>query len=191
MNLLNCDNYNYCNCQFTPYTYVAIVNNFIVIIIYCWNSNFITVSYVPYRCLKADLVQQTICANFSVATDYYIYGYTSYANLTYFVMLLHMIETAANFDYNCTQFTAYYFCNIIFPPCDFTTGAPRAVCTESCHYARTQCDTTYTQVKTFFRPFGFVVSDNCENTFEPVKEIFGFPCSSSSLQNGCIDLLGM
>ena len=180
----------YCNYQFTPYTYVAIVNNF-VIINYCWNSNFITVSYVSYRCLKADLLQQTICANFSVATDYYIYGYTSYRNLTDFVMLLHLFEPAVNFKYSCTRFTAYYFCNIIFPPCDFITGAPRAICTESCYYASTQCTTAYTQVKTFLKPFGFVLSDNCENTLEPLQEYFGFPCSSSSLQNGCIDLLGM
>ena len=141
--------------------------------------------------MKADLVQQTICANFSVATDYYIYGYTSYANLTDFVTLLQLLEDIVYFQYSCTRFTAYYFCNIVFPPCDFTTGAPRAVCIESCHYATTQCTTTYIQVKTFFRPFGYVLSDNCENTFEPLQEHFGFPCSSSSLQNGCIDLLGM
>ena len=145
---------------------------------------------LPYRCLKVDLMQQTLCANFSLTTDYYIYGYTSYATFTYFIMFLRQFEPAVDFDYSCTRFAAYFFCNGVFPPCDFTSEAPRALCTESCHYLLTHCRTAYIQVKTFLKLIGYAISDNCENTLEPLQEYFGFPCSSSSLQNECIDLLG-
>ena len=106
-------------------------------------------------------------------------------------MILRQFEPAINLKYSCTRFALYYFCNILFPPCDFTSGAPRALCTDSCHYFRTQCTTAYTQVVTYLKPQGFIISDSCENIFEPFQERFNFPCSSSSLQNGCIDLLGM
>ena len=145
---------------------------------------------LPYRCWKVDLIQQTLCVNFSLTTDDYIYGYTSYANLLYFVTLQHVFESAIDFKYKCNQLTAYYFCNSIFPPCDFTSGAPRAICAESCHYIRTICATPYTATTTVLKHFGYTISDSCENTLELLQNYFDFPCSSSSLQNGCIDLLG-
>ena len=158
---------------------------FIIISMYGSNSNLL-----PYRCWKVDLIQQSLCVNFSLTVDDYIYRYTNYASLSTYVMLLHNFESIINPKYSCTRFALYYFCNQLFPPCDFISGAPRAICTDSCHYFRTQCTTTYTQIATYLKAFGLIILDSCENTLEFLQKYFDFPCSSSSLQNGCIDLLG-
>ena len=71
-----------------------------------------------------------------------------------------------------------------------TTGAPRAICTESCDFFRHECSETYNQAVTLGNAFGYAVSDHCENTLIYLQDNFDFPCSSSSLQNECIDLLG-
>ena len=72
-----------------------------------------------------------------------------------------------------------------------TTGAPRAICTESCNFLRHHCSEAYTQLVTFVDAFGYNIKSSCENTFLFLQEEFGFPCSSSSLQNECVDLLSM
>lgn len=133
---------------------------------------------------------QTICADFSLATDSYIYGYTSYENLTELVSIVQRFTPVIDFQFPCTRFTTYFFCNYGFVPCDMTTGAPRAICTESCNFLRRHCGETYTQVLTFVDAFGYTIVDNCENTLVHLQKDFDFPCSSSSLQNECIDLLG-
>ena len=146
--------------------------------------------YVPYRCWKVDPIQLSLCANFSLTVNNYIYRYTTYATLSNLVDLLHLFEPVIDFKYSCTQLTAYYVCNSGFPPCDFTSGAPRAICADSCHYIRTKCTTAYTTVITVLKQFGYTFSDSCENTLEFLQNYFDFPCSSSSLQDDCIDLLG-
>ena len=140
--------------------------------------------------MKIDILQQTVCANYSLATDSYIYGYTSYNNLTEFAKLVLGIAPLIDFSYFCAQFSLYFFCNFGFVPCDLTSGAPRAICTESCNYAAINCSSVYNQVVAFVKAFGYTVKEDCENTLNFIQD-FGFTCSSSSLQNGCIDLLGM
>ena len=134
-------------------------------------------------------MHQTVCANFSLATDSYIYGYASRENITEFSRILERITPVIDFQFFCTRFAAYYFCNYGFIPCDVTTGAPRAICAESCNYLHDHCSGTYLQVVTLGGVFGQTIKDNCENTLSHIQEDYGFPCSSSSLQNECIDLL--
>ena len=104
---------------------------------------------------------------------------------------MQQITPVIDFKFFCTRFAAYYFCNYGFIPCDVTTGAPRAICTESCNFLRDHCSDAYIQVMTFVDAFGYTIKDRCENTLILIQEEFGFPCSSSSLQNECIDLLSM
>ena len=139
-------------------------------------------------------MQQGLCANFSFATDYYYYEYTSYENLSNFDMDLQQLEPLVTFnllEYYCFEFAIYYFCNHVFPPCDMATGAPRAICTESCDYLLTSCSEAYSQSVIYSEVFGDVnfLNINCSNTLS-LQQDYGFPCSSSSLQNNCIDLLG-
>ena len=141
--------------------------------------------------MKVDRLQQIICGNHSLATDYYIYGYTSYENLTDIIKIVHDFTPAINLSYFCTEFATYYFCNYGFPPCDLTSGAPRAICAESCQYINTHCSVRLQQTALFLRNFGIDIKEDCDNTLWFIQEHFGFPCSSSSLQNECVDLLGM
>ena len=141
--------------------------------------------------MKVDRLQQVICGNHSLATDYYIYGYTSYENLIDIIKIVHDFTPAIDLSYFCTEFTAYYFCNYGFPPCDLTSGAPRAICAESCHYINTHCSVEFLQVEIYLRAFAIDIKRDCDNTLRNIQDNFDFPCSSSSLQNECVDLLGM
>ena len=141
--------------------------------------------------MKVDRLQQVLCGNYSLATDYYIYGYTSYENLTNLIKIVHDFTSVINLSYFCTKFAAYFFCNYGFPPCDLTSGAPRAICAESCRYLNTHCSGAFRQMVTFIRALGYHIKEDCDNTLRIIQDHFGFPCSSSSLQNECVDLLGM
>ena len=146
---------------------------------------------MPFRCLKIDFISQRICANFSFATDYHYYQYTSYENLSNFDIILQQIEPIiiADLQHFCSQFFTYYFCNYIFPPCDLTTGAPQAICSESCEYFVAECD-EHDHLPVFIELQGYDLNIDCRNTLA-FQQGYGFPCSSSSLQNNCIDILGM
>ena len=137
-------------------------------------------------------MQQGLCANFSVATDYYHYEYTSYENLSNLHMTVQQIEPVITIaiQFHCHQFATYYLCNYIFPPCDLTTGAPQAICTESCDYLLTECYDVYLQLVLFLDAYEFILNVTCGNTLN-LQQDYGFPCSSSSLQNNCTDLLGI
>ena len=107
-------------------------------------------------------------------------------------MTLQQIEPVITIDirFLCYQFATYYLCNYIFPPCDLTTGAPQAICTESCDYLLTECSDEYQQLVVYLLANGYTLNVTCGNTLN-LQQDYGFPCSSSSLQNNCIDLLGM
>ena len=153
-----------------------------------------TAFYLPFRCLKLDFIQQGMCANFTFATDYYYYEYTNYENLSNFNMILQQIEPVITVDliFLCYEFATYYFCNYVFPPCDLTTGAPRAICSESCDYFVTHCAKVYSLLVIYLEAYEVLkyINIDCSNTLN-LQQDYGFPCSSNSLQNNCIDLLGM
>ena len=138
-----------------------------------------------------DFLDQTFCGDASSATDSYIYGYTSYENLTKFNMFAEQIEPFIDWPDSCVQFAIYYFCNYVYVPCDLTTGGPVSICSNSCYFLRTNCPLIYLQVMNAAAAAGYSLVDNCENTLLFLQQEFGFPCSSSSLQNDCIDYLGM
>ena len=146
---------------------------------------------MPFRCLKIDFIQDSICNTLSFATAYYYYEYTSYENLSNFFAIIQQLEPIiiADIQHLCTQFFTYYFCNYLFPPCDLTTGAPQAICSESCDYFVTECSNA-NQLAVYSRFQGYDFNIDCSNTLS-LQQDYGFPCSSSSLQNNCIDLLGM
>ena len=83
----------------------------------------------------------------------------------------------------------YFLCNYVFVPCDLTTGAPRPVCTDSCYFVRTYCASQFMLVLEFTSTIDYPVIDSCENTLANLQVGFGFPCSSSSFEDNCIDLL--
>ena len=145
---------------------------------------------VLFRCLQLNFVRQSGCAEFSLASNFYGYGYTSYENLTEFAALLESVSSIFNFAYTCHRVAAYFICNYIFVPCDLFTGAPRSMCTNSCYFLRDHCSDEYFAVVNF-GALRYPIVDNCENTLIHLQQGFNFPCSSSSFGNDCIDLLSM
>ena len=136
-------------------------------------------------------MDQSFCGAVSLATDFYIYGYTSYENLTAFNMVTAQIEPFVDWSIFCSRFAVSYFCNYVFVPCDLTTGAPIPACSSSCDFLHAYCRSIYDQAVSFGATAGYSVVADCDNTLIHLQQSFGFPCSSSSLQNGCIDYLGM
>ena len=158
--------------------------------IYVCKHDYINNNSVSFRCLQLNFLDQNFCGDASLATDLYIYGYTGYENFTALNNFAKQIEPFIDWSQFCVRFAVSYFCNLIFIPCDLTTGRPMAACTNSCHFLRTYCPVIYFQVVQFGTAAGYLIVDNCENTLILLQQHFGFPCSSSSLQNNCIDFLG-
>ena len=146
---------------------------------------------ILFRCLRLDFLEQSVCGEASLATDFYSYGYTSYHNLSEVSKLTKQIEPFIDYSLLCTQFAIYYFCNYVFIPCDLTTGGPISICSNSCYFLPTNCSVLYFQVVSLATTAGYPVNESCENTLIHLQLAFDFPCSSSSLQNDCIDLLSM
>ena len=142
--------------------------------------------YSP-RCSQQNFLRQSGCAEYSLATDFYGYAYTSNENLTSFAVILESLRPFFDFSLICHQFAVYFICNYVFVPCDLFTGAPRSICSDSCYFLRTYCDEEYfsvVQVGSLRFPF----EDNCENTLTHLQLGYNFPCSSSSIGNDCIDV---
>ena len=130
------------------------------------------------------------CADFSLATDSYAYGYDSSENLTGFNNNLNGFLSYSDLSEHCPLFAAYYFCNYVIIPCDLFTGAPRPICSDSCYYLTTECSSIYSTVLLFVSQVYPAFVDDCENTLNHLQTSYGFPCSSNSLEHNCIDLLG-
>ena len=131
-------------------------------------------------------MRQSGCAEYSLATDFYGYQYTSNENLTSFATILESFRALLDFSFICHRFAAYYICNYVFVPCDLFTGAPKSICSDSCYLLRKYCDETV-----MVAALRFPIEDNCENTLSHLQLEYNFPCSSSSIGNDCIDLRSM
>ena len=133
---------------------------------------------------------ETFCADFSLTTDSYGYGYDSFENLTGFANDLNMNKASFYLDRHCHLFAVYYFCNYVLIPCDLFTGAPRPICSDSCYYLTTKCSSIYSTVLSLDNQIYPAFVGDCENTLSHLQNSYSFPCSSNSLKHNCIDLLG-
>ena len=147
--------------------------------------------YVTFnRCWQLNFLRQHICADFSITTDFLVYGYTSYENLTRFADDLNNYKILFDYPGICGLITAYFICNVAFVPCNVFTGAPRPICTDSCYYFRTECENVYNALLGVTISLDPDYKDNCNNTFNNLQITYDFPCSSDSLAYDCIDLIG-
>ena len=139
-----------------------------------------------YRCLKLTFLRSTTCDDVSLATDFYGYEYT---NLTEILNQVDNYDLLLDFNHICGQLTGYFICNYVFIPCDLFTGAPRPICSDSCYYYCTECSDTYhTLLRVIPQAYPYIM-DDCDNTLSHLQTGYDFPCSSSSLENNCLDLL--
>ena len=148
--------------------------------------------YDQCRCVQLKFLEQnSVCSNINLATEYYNYRYTSLENFTSFSETIITLEEIIRIGFTgfCGKFLTYFLCNYAFVPCDLTTGAPRPVCTDSCYFVRTYCESEFMLVLQFTSTIDYPVIDSCENTLAHLQVGFGFPCSSSSFEDNCIDLL--
>ena len=133
-----------------------------------------------------------ICSGANLGTAYYNYRYTSLENLTSYSTTITTLQEffRSGFSGFCETFLVYYLCNYVFVPCDLTTGAPRPICTNSCYFVHTRCNLEFMRVMQFASAFDYPIIDDCENTPANLQVGFGFPCSSSSFEDNCLDLQG-
>jgi len=139
------------------------------------------------------LEKNPVCAQFNLATDYYNYRYTILENFTSFSQTIEALEDVINSGVVgfCRIIFPYFLCNYAFVPCDLTTGAPRPICTDSCYFMRTLCFEDFKHAVDYANVIDYPLVDDCENTLANLQKGFGFPCSSSSFKDNCIDIQGM
>ena len=145
-----------------------------------------------HRCVQLKFLEQnSICSDINLATDYYNYRYTSLENFTSFSETIIALQDIIRLGLTgfCGNVLAYFLCNYVFVPCDLTTGAPRPICMDSCRFVRTHCNTEFTYILQFASTIDYPVIDNCGNTLANLQVGFGFPCSSSSFEDNCNDIL--
>ena len=112
--------------------------------------------------------------------------------LAEFIVLIKQIPLLLDFTFFCTEFAVSLLCNAAFVPCDMTTGAPKAICSDSCYFLQNDCSENYNQLKIYADAFfRYPIPEDCDNTLIMLQENFSFPCSSSSLGNDCLDLFSM
>ena len=91
----------------------------------------------------------------------------------------------------CTLPTGILICNIVFIPCNLTTGTPRPLCHESCLKFHTACSLEFNTISTFAVILNFPFIHGCENTLIHINEVYGYPNTSSDFEDDCYDLPGM
>ena len=147
---------------------------------------------LSFRCEQLNFLEQNpVCSGINLATNYYNFRYTSVDNFTSFSDTITTLEGIIRLGFNdfCGRILTYFLCNYVFVPCDLTTGGPRPICTDSCYFLLAHCEAQFMNVIQFTSTQNYPFMDNCENTLAHLQEGFGFPCSSSSFENNCINMM--
>jgi len=114
-------------------------------------------------------------------------------NMELFELLngLEMLLNNSEVDSLCRDATGYYICNIVFIPCDLTSGNPRPVCNSSCtkFFRGERCRDTFATIIRFSAIVNYTVRDDCENTLSHLSE-YGFDLKASDYEDECLDVAG-
>ena len=129
---------------------------------------------------------------YSLAVDNMIYNYTSEKNMAKFLKDLKVaIQYLPLFsESECLFYSAAFVYNYIFIPCNLTAGTPRPLCSSACHMFRSSCEFEYTTIISYAKLLGIPLSDDCENTFNHINNLFHYPNPSKDFEDDCFDFPG-
>jgi len=127
------------------------------------------------------------CSLSSVATNGYVYKYTSVENFTNYVQIVNSLAKYISIvRHSCKEATSTFACNAIFVPCDLTTGEPRATCSNSCYHFSTHCDLEYDTIVKGLTIIGLQQSDICADTLQHIKKVFGSNSTFTGAECKCL-----
>jgi len=133
-----------------------------------------------------------ICSQHLLATNGYLYNYTSAENFTSYDGLLSSLATYIPLiSGTCLNDTSTFICNAVFVPCDLTTGEPRAICSSSCYRFSTLCEVEYDAFVAGLAIAGIDQLDQldlCADTLKLIKKGFGAKTTVKGVECGCIGI---
>ena len=127
-----------------------------------------------------------------------IYKYTSERNFTKIleaasVVVQHNVKHVYKlFSSKCLYYTTIIVYTTVFVPCNLTTGTPRSLCSNACHYFRHFCQDDFAMIIKYSKILGIPIltDDYCENTFVIINKLYHYPNSSKDFDNDCFDFTG-
>ena len=118
------------------------------------------------------------------------FKYTSDRNFSEFLNLLESVEVLLRntVTRGCTPPTGVFLCNLIFIPCNLTTGTSRPLCSRSCSKFYSACTVEFDTIHNIAGFLGVPFSDSCENTLHHINMGYGYPNSSNDFEGDCYEL---
>ena len=119
-----------------------------------------------------------------------IFKYTSDRNFSKLLDLLKSVEILLrnSVTRGCTFPTGMFLCNLVFIPCNLTTGTPRPLCSRSCSAFHSACNLEFNTILNFAGILGIPFIDQCENTLHHINMGYGYRNSSNDFKDDCFDL---
>ena len=129
-----------------------------------------------------------VCSSYSLATNGYLFNYID-ASFEYLTEVLNQVETLFhNTGPTCYNITLTYACNVLFVPCDLTSGTPIAMCSNSCKQFKTSCSVEYETVARGLSVIDKFVSDICSDTLVYIKTRFAVNTTSKGVESNCLGM---
>jgi len=139
------------------------------------------------RCVKEPIIDH--CSQYNVATNGYVYQFTSAANFSHllnFVQSSFTLLQIQGIPNICQLALKLLLCNIAYMPCNLTTGTPKPLCSELCLYLRQNCSFQYKFSLKHVALRGYPMRDDCSNTLHHLKLWYGVQLSSNNFENDCL-----
>ena len=147
-----------------------------------------------YSCIPLQQLDPSVLAysKYSLAVNNMIFNYTSEKNFSKFLKALKVaVQYLPQFSRSrCLFYGAVFVYNYVFVPCNLTAGTPRPLCSSACYMFRSSCEYQYTTIISYARLLGIPITDDCENTFHHINNLFHYPNSSKDFKDDCFDFPG-
>ena len=140
-------------------------------------------------CTHLQLGDEHICSPY---LSHMIFKYTTDINFKTFASEADVLGSLLdNVGGICHTTVVPFTCNIVFVPCNLTTGAPIPVCSNTCSSFKSSCTNSYDVLAAFSKFYGYPFTRNCENTLSHLNTDYGYLNSSSDFKDNCFSLPGM
>ena len=146
-----------------------------------------------HSCTPVEFSGEESCSLYSLSLNHMTFKYTSDKNISILLDLLSSVKLLVHNSATsgCTLPTGILICNMVFIPCNLTTGTPRPLCLESCFKFYTVCNVEFNIITDLASLINFPFIHSCENTFRHINDVYGYPNTSSDFEDDCYDLPGM
>ena len=141
-----------------------------------------------YSCTQVEFSGEGSCSPYSLSLKNMIFKYTSDKNFS--ELMRYSVDSLLrnSITRGCKDPTGIHLCNMIFIPCNLTTGTPRPLCQRSCFNFCSACNLEFNTISTIGSLLDIPIMHNCENTLHHINTGYGYPNSSSDFEDDCYNL---